>query len=49
MKQGSKQDLRNNVGWVTYLRLPESNNPTIQPSSRKYFKSSESSVNVILN
>jgi hypothetical protein len=40
--QGSKQDLRNNVGWDTHLRLSESNDLTIQPSGRTHFKPSES-------
>jgi len=42
MRQGSQQDLRNNVGWDSYLRLSEFYNPAIQPSGRTHFKPSES-------
>jgi len=42
MRQGSEQDLRDNVGRDTYLCLSESNDPTIQPSGRTHFKPSES-------
>jgi len=42
MTKGSKQDLRNDIGWDSYLRLSEHYNPTIQPCGREHLKPSES-------